>query len=88
MFDLLKNSEKLDLLNDQLFYFTTKQHEYVSKIVYKKTDEWYIEWQRVITSGKTSGNEIKTSDNEWQQVAQRMTTSDNKEQQVTTNDNE
>ena len=39
MFDLLKNSEKLDLLNDQLFYFTTKQHEYVSKIVCKKTDE-------------------------------------------------
>ena len=65
-------------------------------IVYKKTDEWYIEWHR-----------MTTSDNEWQQVVQRMTpsltthrvvqgmttsdtTSDNEwyqvVQQVTTND--
>ena len=36
-------------------------------IVYKKTDEWYIELQRVTTN-----------DNEWQQVVQRMTTADNK----------
>ena len=35
-------------------------------IVYKKTDEWYIEWQRATTSGTTS-------DDEWQ----RVTTSDN-----------
>ena len=34
-------------------------------IVYKKKDEWYIEWHR-----------MTTSDNEWQQVVQRMTTSD------------
>ena len=26
-------------------------------IVYKKTDEWYIEWQRVTTSGTTSDSE-------------------------------
>ena len=30
-------------------------------ILYKKTDEWYIEWQRVTTSGTTN-------DNEWQRV--------------------
>ena len=40
-------------------------------IAYKKTDEWYNEWQRVTTS-----------DNEWQRVTknnnewQRMTASD------------
>ena len=33
----------------------------------------------------TSGT---TSDNEWQRVVQRVTTSDNKWQRVTTNDNE
>ena len=45
-------------------------------IVYKKTDEWYIEWQRVATSGTTSDNEwqwVTMSENEWynewQQVA-------------------
>ena len=35
-------------------------------IVYKKTDEWYIELQRVTTN-----------DNEWQQVVQRVTISAN-----------
>ena len=40
-------------------------------IVYKKTDEWYIERERVTTSGITS-------DKEWQGVIQRVTTSDNK----------
>ena len=44
-------------------------------IVYKKTDEWYIEWQRVTASGTTS-------DNKWQRVVQRVTTSG------TANDNE
>ena len=64
-------------------------------IVYKKTDEWYIEWQqvtkidnewqRIITSGATN-------DNEWYDEWQRMTTNDNKWQQVVqemkTNDTE
>ena len=40
-------------------------------IAYKKTDEWYIQWHR-----------MATSDTEWQQVVQWMTTSD------TTSDNE
>ena len=40
----------------------------MKRIVYKKTDEWYIEWQRITTRGTTSDNEwqrMKTSDNEW-----------------------
>ena len=54
-------------------------------IVYKKTDEWYIEWQRVTTRGTTSDNEWQrvttsgaTSDKEWQGVIQRVTKSENK----------
>ena len=54
-------------------------------IVSKKTDEWYIEWQRVTASGTTS-------DNEWQRVVQRVTTSGktsyNEWQRVTTSHNE
>ena len=57
------------------------------KIVYKKTDAWYIEWQRVVqrvvqrmtTSDTTSD---KTSDNEWQQVIQGVIKNDNKWQRV------
>ena len=55
-------------------------------IIYKKTGEWYIEWQRVVqrvtTSGTTTDNEWY---NDWQRMAtvvhndwQRMITSDNK----------
>ena len=64
-------------------------------IVYKKTDEWYIEWQQVTKSDNewqriiTSGT---TNDNEWYDEWQRMTTNDNKWQQVVqemkTNDTE
>ena len=49
-------------------------------IVYKITDEWYIQWQRVTTSGTTSDNKwqrMAMNDNEWQRVVQRVTTSDN-----------
>ena len=67
-------------------------------IVYKKTDEWYIKWQRVAKSGTTSDNEwqrvvqrVTTNDNEWQRVVQRVTANDNewynKWQRVTSNDN-
>ena len=48
-------------------------------IVYKKTDEWYIEWQRVTT------NDIEWY-NKWQRVVQRVTTNDSKWQRVTTSD--
>ena len=39
---------------------------YFSKIVYKKTDEWYIEWQRVAQWVTASGT---TRDNERQREA-------------------
>ena len=61
--------------------------KWTKTIVYKKTGDWYIEWQRVTMSGTTSENEwqgMTTSDNKWQ----RMTSSDNEWQTVTTNDNE
>ena len=67
----------------------------IKPIVYKKTDEWYIEWQRVITSGKTSDYEwervvqrVTRNDNEWQRVTTSGTTSDKEWKWVTTSGNE
>ena len=52
-------------------------------IVYKKTDEWYIEQQRMTTNdNEWQGASGKTNDNEWQRMKQRVATSE------TTNDNE
>ena len=52
-------------------------------IVYKKTDEWYIEWQRVTTNNNEWYNEWErmtasdtASDNKWQQIAMRERASD------------
>ena len=56
-------------------------------IVYKLTEKWCIEWQRVIMSETTSDNEWYNEwqrvtksgtmrDNEWQRVVQRMKTND------------
>ena len=62
----------------RLIYLLTACNNYntwTKMIVYKKTDEWYTEWQR-----------ITASDNEWQQVIQRMTTSSTTS--FTTSDNE
>ena len=56
-------------------------------IVYKKTDEWYIERQRV-TTNDNEWQRITTSDNEWQRVTTSGTKSDNQWQSVTTNSNE
>ena len=67
-----------------------KSFKLFKTIVYKKTDEWYIEWQRVTTSGTTSGNEwewVTTNGNEWQRMTTLGTTNDNEWQRVTTNDN-
>ena len=50
-------------------------------IVYKKTDEWYNELQRVATSGKTS----ETNDNEWHNEWKRVT---KKWEWVSANDSE
>ena len=50
------------------------------RIVYKKTDKWYIEWQRVTLSDSEWYNEwqrMTTSGNDWQLVVQPITTSDN-----------
>ena len=68
-------------------------------IVYKKTDEWYMEWHRMTTSDnewQRMVQQMTTRDNEWHRVVQRMTisdtTSDNEwqrvVQQVTTNNSE
>ena len=57
----------------------------VLKIVYEKTDKWYIEWQRVTASRAMSDNEwhqVKASGDEWQQMA----TSDNEWQWITMGD--
>ena len=58
-------------------------------IVYKKTDKWYVEWQRETTSGTASDNKwirVATNDNEWynewQRMTQTVTTSDNERQRV------
>ena len=43
----------------------------LSRIVFKKTDEWYIKWQRVVQRETTRDNDwqqMTTSDNEWQGV--------------------
>ena len=47
------------------------------KIVYKKTAEWYIEWQRATRNGTSS-------DNKWQRVVQRVTTNDSEWQRTAT----
>ena len=54
-------------------------------IVYKKTDEWYINWHRMTMSDNEWQqvlHRMTTSDTEWHRVVQRMTTSD------TTSDNQ
>ena len=67
----------------------SKKKKLALTIVYKKTDEWYIEWQRVTTSYTTSENEWY---NEWQRVVQPVATNGNEWQpvvkQVVTNDSE
>ena len=52
-------------------------------IVYKKTDEWYIEWQRM-TASDNKWQRVTTSENEWQ----RVRASDNEWKRETKNYNE
>ena len=63
-------------------YFILTYYLWFSKpflmIVYKNTDEWYIEWQRVTTNNNEWYNEWErmtasdtASDNKWQQIAMR-----------------
>ena len=44
-----------------------------TKIVYQKTDEWYIEWQRM-TTGNDKWQWMTTNDNEWQRMTTGSTT--------------
>ena len=60
-----------------------------SWIVCKKTNKWYIEWQRVTTSDsewykkrQRMTTSSTASDNEWHSEWQRMTTSENEWQRV------
>ena len=43
---------------------------YLSTVVYKKTDEWYIEWQRV-------AQRVTTNDSEWQRMITSGARNDN-----------
>ena len=43
----------------------SKSEHMLVRIVYKKTDEWYIKWQRVTTSGTTNENKCFK---EWKQM--------------------
>ena len=69
------------------FPFIRKHHK--ARIVYKKTDEWYIGWQRVVQRVTTNDKEWQqmttsgpTSDKEWQREIQRVTTNSNEWQRV------
>ena len=56
------------------------------KIIYQKTDEWYIKWQWVVQWVTTNQNEWKQmtkSDSDWQGMTTSGTMSDNEWQQVT-----
>ena len=71
-------------------FFSWSEFSYWT-IVYKKIDDWYIDWQRVTMSGTKSDNECQrvvqwgtVNDNEWQ----RVTANDNEWEQMTTNGNE
>ena len=67
-------------------YFILTYYLWFSKpflmIVYKKTDEWYIEWQRVTTNNNECYNEWK-NDSEWYNEWQQMTTNSNERERVT-----
>ena len=54
----------------------------IESIFYKKTDQWYIEWQQVVQRVTMNNNEWQ----KWQWVVQRMSASDKEWQRVTTND--
>ena len=80
-FDVIKN--------DQIF--PSKVCHLMDRIIYKNTDEWYNEWQRMTTSDN-KWQLVTTNDNEWynewQRVTRSGTTSDYEWQRVTTSDNE
>ena len=77
-----------------LFYLKKGKIAFL-RIIYKKTEEWYIEWQRVTTNDNKWQRVVQrmtTSESEWYNEWQRMTTSHkewyNEWQRITTSDNE
>ena len=52
-------------LKEKIGWVSISSDLYEEMIVYKMTDEWYIERQRVTTSGTTSGTTSDNDDNEW-----------------------
>ena len=77
--------------NTKFYWNQPPRAVHACKIVYKKTDEWYIEWQRMTKSDNEWYNEwqrMTTSDNEWYNEWQRVTSNDSKWQRMTTSDNE
>ena len=64
------------LRNNPIVLFT------LLRIIYKKTDEWYIEWVQQVQQVQ----QVTTCDNEWYNEWQRMTANDNEWQRVTTSD--
>ena len=68
--NITKFSEQVSLkhLQEHIILFMSKSKHMLVRIVYKKTDKWYIKWQQVTTKGTTS-------DNKWYNEWQRMTTS-------------
>ena len=91
--------EKMELQKFNCFFvdflkYSFRRTKIIStvKIVYKKTGECYIKWQRVTTSGTTSDNNDNEWYNQWQEVTTSGTRGDskwyNERQRMTTSDNE
>ena len=59
--NITKFSEQVSLkhLQEHIILIMSKSDRMFARIVYKKTDKWYIKWQRVTTSGTTSKNKWK-----------------------------
>ena len=86
---LVQEVKKINKKHPRLHF--NKLLKWIRPVVYRKTDEWYIEWQRMTTSGTTSDNEwqrVTTNDNEWYNEWQRMTMSENEWKRMTESGNE
>ena len=62
--NITKFSEQVSLkhLQEYIILLMSKSEVMLVRILYKKTDEWYIKWQRVVQRVRMSGT---TNDNEW-----------------------
>ena len=75
-------TSQLNLHWRSIFMSLYEQNVGFGRSFIKKTDKWYIEWQRVVR--------VSTNDNEWQTTSGTTSgkTRDNEWQEMTTNDNE